>query len=144
MALAFGDGPDVEYAQAAYRFHTMFVPNDPLYATSQWNLPMINLETRLGHPAAGRLERSRSPCSTPAMAYQNATFTPTLPAFIDDDGTRYPALGRVTIPYSAAPQLVGAAGAGRFVAPHDFIWDDNAAARFRRPRHARQRHRSAS
>jgi len=31
----------------------------------------------------------------------------------------------VTIPYSAAPQLVGAAGAGRLVAPHDFIWDDN-------------------
>src|SRR5829696_7984365 len=33
--------PEVEYAQAPYRMHTMFKPNDPLYETLQWNLPMI-------------------------------------------------------------------------------------------------------
>ena len=34
---------------------------------------------------------------------------------------RYPALGRITVPFAAAPEL---AGPNRFVAPHDFIWDD--------------------
>jgi hypothetical protein len=34
----------VENAQAAYRWKTMFKPNDPLYATRQWNLPYLNLE----------------------------------------------------------------------------------------------------
>jgi len=124
VALAFGDRSDVEYAQVAHTFHTMFVPNDPLYAGSQWNLPMINLEKAWDiQPQAG--SSITVAVLDSGMAYQNATFTPILPAFIDEDGTRYPSLGRVTIPYSAAPQLVGAAGAGRLVAPHDFIWDDN-------------------
>jgi serine protease len=34
-------------------------------------------------------------------------------------------LGPMTIPYSAAPQLVSASGASRVVAPRDFIWDDD-------------------
>ena len=124
VALAFGDRSDVEYAQVAYPFQTMFVPNDPLYAGSQWNLPMLNLEKAWDiQPQAG--SSITVAVLDSGMAYQNATFTPFLPAFTDEDGTRYPSLGRVTIPYSAAPQLVGAAGAGRLVAPHDFIWDDN-------------------
>src|SRR2546425_119091 len=36
-------GPDVEYAQAAYRVHTQFTPNDEFYS-KQWNLPDIDLE----------------------------------------------------------------------------------------------------
>ena len=36
--------PDVEYAQPAYRVHTMFVPNDPYYQLLQWNLRLINME----------------------------------------------------------------------------------------------------
>jgi serine protease len=124
IALAFGDRSDVEYAQVAYAFHTMFVPNDPLYAANQWNMPMLNLEKAWDiQPQAG--SSITVAVLDSGMAYQNATFTVFLPAFIDEDGTRYPSLGRVTIPYSAAPQLVGAAGAGRLVAPHDFIWDDN-------------------
>src|SRR5438128_3025551 len=35
--------PDVEYAQARYRMHPMFVPNDPLYSM-QWNYPAIDME----------------------------------------------------------------------------------------------------
>ena len=35
--------PDVEYAQARYRVHPMFVPNDPLYP-QQWNFPAIDME----------------------------------------------------------------------------------------------------
>ena len=37
--------PDVEYAQAAYRVHTQFVPNDTNYRRGlQWNFPLIDLE----------------------------------------------------------------------------------------------------
>jgi len=125
VAQRFRDRSDVEYAQVAYTYQTMFVPNDPLYASSQWNLPMLNLERAWDiQPQAG--SNITVAVLDSGMAYQNATFTPTLPAFIDEDGTLYPALGRVTIPYSAAPQLVGAAGAGRLVKPYDFIWDDDA------------------
>jgi serine protease len=124
VAQAFSERSDVEYAQVAYTFHKLFVPNDPLYATNQWNLPMLNLERAWDiQPQAGSAITVAVLDS--GMAYQNATFVPTLPAFRDENGRVYPALGRVTIPYSAAPQLVGAAGAGRLVAPHDFIWDDN-------------------
>ena len=124
VAQAFRDRSDVEYAQVALPYHTMFVPNDPLYGSNQWNLPMLNLERAWDiQPQAGSTITVAVLDS--GMAYQHATFTPTLPPFIDEDGTRYPGLGRVTIPYSAAPQLIGAAGAGRLVAPHDFIWDDN-------------------
>ena len=37
-----------------------------------------------------------------------------------DDGVMFPALGPVDMPFAAAPDL----GADRFVAPRDFIWDD--------------------
>src|SRR5262245_59980240 len=38
VARAFQGRADVEYAQAAYRVHTQFVPNDRFYPL-QWNLP---------------------------------------------------------------------------------------------------------
>src|SRR2546423_9989437 len=47
------------------------------------------------------------------LAYLNSTLTMNIPTFVDDSGIRYPALGRVTIPYSAATQLVSP---GRIVA----------------------------
>jgi len=124
VAQAFSERSDVEYAQVAHTFHKLLVPNDPLYLTSQWNLPMLNLERAWDiQPQAGSTITVAVLDS--GMAYQNATFTPTLPPFRDENGRLYPGLGRVTIPYAAAPQLVGAAGAGRLVALHDFIWDDN-------------------
>ena len=111
--------PDVEYAQPAYRMHTRFKPNDPLYTELQWNLPLIDLES------AWDIQMQAGSAVTVAIldtgvAFQNATITTTIPAFLDEDGRQYPALGRVTIPYAAAGQL---ASPGRFVAPHDFIWD---------------------
>src|SRR6202008_308530 len=42
-AAALAQQPDVEYAQARYRMHPMFVPNDPLFA-QQWNFPAIDME----------------------------------------------------------------------------------------------------
>jgi len=119
VAAALGDRTAVEYAQAAYSgWHTLMVPNDPLYATRQWNLPMINLERAWDlQPQAG--SSIVVAVLDTGVAYQNATLVENIPAFVDETGVRYPALGRVTIPYSGAPQLMTP---GRFVAPFDFIW----------------------
>ena len=112
--------PEVQYAQVAHRVHALFVPNDPLYATQQWNLPLINMEKAWDiQPQAG--SAITVAVIDTGMAYQNATITATLPAFRDHNGRVYPPLGRVTIPYSAAPQLVAPTGASRIVAPHDFV-----------------------
>ena len=56
------------------------------------------------------------------IAYQNATITATANRVHGDGGTRYPALGDLTLPFVAATEL---APSSRFVAPHDFIWDTN-------------------
>jgi serine protease len=119
--------PEVEYAQPAYTgWHTLFVPNDPLYATRQWNLPLINLERAWDlQPQAG--SSITVAVLDTGVAYQNATLVENIPAFRDENGVRYPPLGRVTIPYAAAPQLVAP---NRFVAPHDFIWDNDVPLDF--------------
>ena len=112
--------PEVQYAQVAHRVHALLVPNDPLYATQQWNLPLINMEKAWDiQPQAG--SAITVAVIDTGMAYQNATMTATLPAFRDSRGRLYPALGRVTIPYSAAPQLVSPTGSSRIVLPHDFV-----------------------
>jgi serine protease len=113
--------PEVQYAQVAHHVRANLVPNDPLYSM-QWNLPMLNLEKAWDiQPAAG--STITVAVIDTGMAYQNATITATIPAFRDDRGVRYPALGTVTIPYSAAPQLVTAANTGRIVMPFDFVTD---------------------
>jgi serine protease len=126
-ASALAKHAGVEYAQPAYRVHTLagtadkFVPNDPLYATRQWNLPLINLEPAWYlQPQAG--SAIVVAVLDTGIAYQNATLVENLPAFRGDTGELYPALGRVTIPYAGATQLMAP---GRFVAPHDFIWDND-------------------
>jgi serine protease len=112
--------PEVQYAQPAYRTHSTMVPNDPLYATLQWNLPLVNLEKAWDiQPTAG--SSITVAVIDTGMAYQNATITTSIPAFEDDDHNAYPALGTVTIPYSAATQLVTSATASRIVKPFDFV-----------------------
>ena len=112
--------PEVEYAQVSHRFHALLIPNDPLYQPQQWNLPLINMEKAWDiQPQAG--SAITVAVIDTGIAYQNATITATLSAFRDRAGRVYPALGRVTIPYSAAPQLVSATTTGRIVAPHDFV-----------------------
>jgi serine protease len=106
----------------SHRVHALRVPNDPLYLTEQWNLPMINMEKAWDiQPQAG--STITVAVIDTGMAYQNATITANLQAFRDSTGRLYPALGNVTIPYSAAPQLVSPTGASRIVAPHDFVHD---------------------
>ena len=111
--------PDVEYAQPAYRMHAQFKPNDPLYSQLQWNLPLIDLESAWDIQTQAGSSITVAILDT-GVAYERATITGTVPAFIDENGQSYPALARVTIPFAAAPQLESP---GRFVAPHDFIWD---------------------
>jgi serine protease len=112
--------PEVQYAQVAHRVHALFVPNDPLYLSQQWNFPLINMEKAWDiQPQAG--SAITVAVVDTGMAYSNATITATLPAFRDSNGQLFPALGQVTIPYSAASQLVSASGSSRIVAPHDFV-----------------------
>ena len=120
-------GDVVMYAQPSYRMHTMFKPNDPLYATNQWNLPMIDLERAWDvQPAAG--SNVTVAVLDSGLAYQDATIIANLPAFRDEQNRIYRALGRVMIPYSAARQVVSAAHPERIVAPRDFIWDNTPSA----------------
>ncbi|HUC75905.1 MAG TPA: S8 family serine peptidase [Vicinamibacterales bacterium] len=126
VARLLGTRAEVAYAQPAYRVHTMFVPNDPLYKPGpnwggQWNLPLIGLEQAWDiQPQAG--SNITVAVLDTGMAYMNATLTPTIQGFVSDQGVQYPALGQATIPYSAATQLVRPE---RIVAPHDFIWDSD-------------------
>jgi serine protease len=121
-ALKARQGAVVANAQAAYRWRTMSVPNDPLYRDFQWHLPMINLEPAWDiQPAAGS-DITVAVLDT-GMAFTSRVITADLPAFIFE-GLLYPRLGVVTIPYAGAPQLVGGARAARIVAPFDFIWEN--------------------
>jgi serine protease len=126
VAAAFARRPDVEYAQAVHRYHALLVPNDPLYARLQWNLRLIDLERAWDiQPQAGSAVTVA--VLDTGMAYTSAVITATAFAYVDDRGVVYPALGRLTLPYSAATQL---GGPDRFITPHDFIWNSNTPLDF--------------
>jgi serine protease len=119
VAASFRGQAGVEYAQAAYVNHAMLLPNDPLYAKLQWNFPLIDLERAWDiQPQAG--STITVAVLDTGVAYTDATLNVKMLGFRDEAGTKYPALGDVTIPYAAASQLVTP---GRFVSPRDFIWD---------------------
>ena len=128
----------VENAQAAYRWKTMFKPNDPLYATRQWNFPYVNLEPAWDiQPAAG--SDITVAVIDSGMAFRSASFTTNIPAF--SVGTLvYPALNNVTIPFAAADQLVNASTAEPDRRPVRLHLGRRPPARLRGPRHARRRH----
>ena len=109
--------PDVEYAQARYRVHPRFTPNDPLYA-QQWNYTTLDMER------AWDINQGASPAVVVAVldsgvAYRSAVVRYQARAFTLD-GVPFRSLGVVDVPFAAAPEL---AGPDRFVAPRDFIWD---------------------
>ena len=120
VARALSARPDVEYAQAAYRVRPEFVPNDRFYP-EQWNLPLIDMERAWDiQPNAG--SSITVAVLDTGVAYTNATITFHAFAFTDPAGVQYPALGDLTLSFVAATEL---GPSTRFVAPHDFIWDDN-------------------
>src|SRR5262245_29034348 len=122
-AAAMRQRADVEYAQPRYRNHAMSRPNDTLYS-SQWNFPAIDMERAWDiQPGASSniivaVLDSGMAFRTGTMRY-NSTFAFRLTPF----GPLYPALGPVDVPFAAAPEL-GPSGSARFVAPRDFIWND--------------------
>jgi len=123
VARALAADPNVEYAQPAYRVHTRFTPNDKFYSR-QWNLPLIDMERAWDiQPQAG--SAITVAVLDTGMAYTSATMRFHAGAFTDDSGTAYPALGDLTLQFTAATDL---ASTGRFVAPHDFIWNDGRPA----------------
>jgi len=112
---------DVEFAQPDYRAHLAFHPNDPLFA-NQWNLTSALDMERAWDVNRGASSDVIVAVLDTGIAYDNTAFQ-YVARGVFAGGRFYPPLGRVVVPFAAAPEL---AGPSRFVAPHDFIWDDDA------------------
>ena len=110
--------PDVEYAQARYLVHPMFVPNDPLYSR-QWNYPAIDME-RAWDINPGAAPSIIVAVLDSGVAYRSAIVRYNARAFRIVNGPSFPALGQIDVPFAAAPDL---GGSDRFVSPRDFIWE---------------------
>ncbi len=132
LTLAAGDDPerasaelgaraDVEYAQPRYRVRKQLRPNDPLYP-DQWNFPALDMERAWDIQPGATAEVVVAVLDT-GMAFRSGTFRyiSRFPFRLESGGPVYPALGVVDVPFAAAPEL---GESSRFVAPHDFIWND--------------------
>ena len=110
--------PEVEYAQPSYRRHAHHVPNDPLFG-HQWNLTALRMDR------AWDINRGSTPSVIVAVIDSGVAFstqTIEFDAVPFHLGARmFPGLGRIAVPFAAAPDLEGA---DRFVAPWDFVWRD--------------------
>ena len=115
---------DVEYAQPRYRNHAMARPNDTLYA-NQWSFPAIDME-RAWDIQPGASSNIVVAVLDSGMAFATVTisYNSRFSFRVTPGGPLYPPLGRVDVPFAAAPEL-GPSGSTRFVAPFDFIWNDD-------------------
>ncbi len=118
VARALAARPDIEYAQASYLRQPLFVPNDPYFA-QQWNLAILNM-ARAWDINGGASDAVVVAVIDTGVAFEDRNVDFNARAFRIGE-TRYPALGAVTVPFAAAPDL---SGTGRFVAPFDFVWGD--------------------
>jgi serine protease len=110
----------VEYAQADYLAHPHFRPNDPLF-DQQWNMSAIGME-RAWDINSGATSSIIVAVLDTGVAYDTVIYEYFAQGVIIGS-RRYPPLGRVSVPFAAAPDL---AGPNRFAAPRDFIWNDTA------------------
>lgn len=111
---------DVVYAQAAYRVHARFRPNDPLYGM-QWNLPAIDMERAWEINPGGTPDIIVAVLDT-GVAFRGGVFRYTARGFHHiSTGANFPALGPIDITFALALDL---GPADRFVSPRDFIWED--------------------
>ncbi|MCY4599534.1 MAG: S8 family serine peptidase [Acidobacteria bacterium] len=120
VAQALAALPDVEFAQPSYLRRPLFVPNDPYFA-EQWNLAILNM-TQAWDINRGAGETVIAAVIDTGVALFDGHIEFEASAFTLDDVWEYPALGALRIPFAAAPDL---AGPDRFVAPWDFIWEDD-------------------
>ena len=113
-AAAMRARPDVEYAQPRYLNHAMARPNDTLYS-NQWNFPAIDME-RAWDIQPGASSEIVVAVLDSGMAFRDITvrYDSRFAFRLTSSGPLYPALGRVEIPFAAAPEL-GASGSARFV-----------------------------
>lgn len=119
-ARALAARPDVEYAQPSYLRQPLFVPNDP-YFNQQWNLAILDMTQAWDiNRGAGDTVIAAVIDTGAAMFDGHVEFT--AGEFTNEDEEVYPALGTLRVPFAAAPDL---ASPGRFVAPRDFVWDDD-------------------
>jgi serine protease len=123
-AAAMRTRPDVEYAQPRYRNHAMARPNDALYG-NQWNFPAIDMERAWDIQPGASAEIIVAVLDS-GMAFRSGTvrYSSRFAFRLVPNGPTYPALGTIDVPFAAAPEL-GASGSTRFVAPRDFIWNDD-------------------
>jgi serine protease len=114
---------DVEFAQPRYRNYAMARPNDTLYP-NQWNFPAIDME-RAWDIQPGASSDIIVAVLDSGMAYRSARirYNSRFAFRVTQGGPLYPALGNVDVPFAVAPEL-GTDGSTRFVAPRDFIWND--------------------
>jgi serine protease len=113
--------PDVEYAQARYLNHPMLRPNDQFY-DRQWNFPALDMERAWDiQPDAGSQITVAVLDSGVAFRTANVRYNSSFPFRLTSTGPVYPPLGVVDVPFAVAPEL----GDAKFVAPRDFIWDDD-------------------
>jgi serine protease len=122
MAAAMAARPDVEFAQPRYHNYAMSRPNDTLYP-NQWNFPAIDME-RAWDIQPGATSDIIVAVLDSGMAFRSVTVTYEDVGPFALNGRLYPALGDVIVPFAAAPEL-GTSGSSRFVAPRDFIWNDD-------------------
>ena len=121
VAASLSERPDVEYAQARYRNHAMFKPNDQFYSL-QWNFPAIDME-RAWDINPGATSNVTVAVLDSGVAFKDAVVRYRAQAFrLESGGPVYPALGLIDVPFAAAPDL---GATSRFVSPRDFIWNDN-------------------
>lgn len=122
VARALAARPDVAYAQPAYGRRPLFVPDDPYFA-QQWNLAILNMTQAWDiNPGAG--DTVIAAVIDTGVAFFDGHIDYEVPAFAFAGGLEYPALGALRLRFAAAPDL---AGPERFVAPRDFVWDDEFA-----------------
>lgn len=123
-AAAMRARPDVEYAQPRYLNHAMARPNDTLYG-NQWNFSAIDME-RAWDIQPGASSNIIVAVLDSGMAFRDITvrYNSRFAYRVTSNGPLYPPLGVVEVPFAAAPEL-GPSGSPRFVAPRDFIWNDD-------------------
>jgi serine protease len=123
-AAALSQREDVEYAQPRYLNHAMARPNDTLFQ-NQWNFSAIDMERAWDIQPGASSDIIVAVLDT-GMAFRSVTmqYRSTFNFRYTPGGPLYPALGPVVVPFAAAPEL-GPSGSPRFVAPRDFIWNDD-------------------
>jgi serine protease len=113
--------PDVEYAQPRYVAHPLLRPNDEHFRL-QWNLQDLGME-RVWDIQPGASSSIIVAVLDSGVAFRNVILRYNARAFrLTPGGPVFPALGTIDVPFAAAPDL---GDASRFVAPADFIWNDN-------------------